>query len=76
MTAEGLIQTARDVMREFKDDNAHVLAILGNSVAYKVRDTIYLIPATIRAVYTNGDNDINYIFEYPCEMKYEDLIEL
>ena len=35
---------------------------------------VYLIPARVRGIVNNNDGKLNFVFEYPCEMKVEDLI--
>lgn len=59
----------------YKDDLAHIIAAGHHTVAYRIRNTIYMIPATIKAVVNNNDGKLNCYFEYPCEMKWEDLIK-
>ena len=59
----------------FKDDLAQILAITNNAVAYRTGNAVYVIPATVKAVINNNDGKLNVWFDYPCEMKVEDLEE-
>ena len=64
------------------DDNALILAYTTTAVAYRLHNCVYLIPAIKRelpvAVTKNvGEKPCVHIaFDYPCEMREEDLIEL
>lgn len=42
---------------------------------YAIGDVVYLIPARVKGIINNGDNKLNFVFEYPCEMKVEDLVK-
>lgn len=41
---------------------------------YMIGKDVYLIPARVRGIVNNNDGKLNFVFEYPCEMKVEDLI--
>lgn len=56
-------------------DTAIVLAHTDTGVVYRINNEIYFIPATIKAVVNNDDGKLNLWFDYPCEMKREDLVE-
>ena len=60
--------------KHFKD-TAIVLAHTDTGVVYRINNEIYFIPATIKAVVNNNDGKLNLWFDYPCEMKREDLVE-
>ena len=70
-----LVNNMRGVMKEIASDKAHVLASTDTAIAYKIGDFVYFIPAKIKAVVFNGESFETY-YDYPCEMKREDLIEL
>lgn len=59
--------------KDFRE--AKVLSSTNNSAVYRIGNEIYFIPATIKAVVNEGDGKIKMWFDYPCEMKREDLIE-
>lgn len=59
----------------YNDDLAHILATNNNAVAYRTGNAVYIIPATVKAVVNNDDGVFNVWFDYPCEMKVEDLEE-
>lgn len=59
----------------FNDDDAHILVTTNNTVCYRTRNEVYIIPATVKAVINNNDGKLNVWFDYPCEMKREDLVE-
>lgn len=71
-----LVSHLNGVFTTFKEGEAHIIASNQNAVAYKVNDEIYFIPAKLKAVINNGDNKLSVVYDYPCEMKREDLIEL
>lgn len=70
-----LVNNMRGVMEETKE-TAKVLASTNNAIVYKINNEIYFIPAKIRAVINNGDNKLLTYYDYPCEMKREDLTEI
>lgn len=59
--------------KQFKE--AKVLASTNNSVVYRINNEIYFIPATIKVVINDDNGKIRMWFDYPYEMKREDLIE-
>ena len=71
-----LINNMCQVMRENNDEKAHILASTNTAIAYKVGNEVYFIPAKIKAVINNGDNQLLTYYDYPCEMRREDLVEL
>ena len=59
----------------YDDDLAHVLATTNTCVAYRVKNDVYIIPATIKAVVNNSDNKMHLWFDYPVEMDRKDLVK-
>lgn len=70
-----LVNNLHGVMKN-ADKYARVLAYADDCCAYRINNEIYFIPATIKGVYNNGDDKLNFVFDYPCEMKREDLTEI
>lgn len=68
-----------NVMKAIKSDDkeAHILTGTKNSIAYSVGNVIYFIPAKAKPVPfgITSDNKVLVAFDYPCEMKVEDLEE-
>lgn len=58
-----------------EDDFAHIITTTSSAVCYRTKDNVYIIPATAKAVVNNNDGKIKVWFDYPCEMKVEDLEE-
>ena len=76
----GLQLLTRGLGGKPNDDDAHILAKTETAVAYRVRDEIYIIPARVKEVpmaVTIDKNKpcVHLVFEYPCEMKVEDLVK-
>ena len=59
----------------FNDDLAHVLITTNTAVCYRVKNEVYIIPATIKAIVNNNDGKINLWFDYPVEMDRKDLVK-
>lgn len=59
----------------YNDDEAHILRMTEQTVAYRVKNDVYIIPATIKAVINNNDGKISMWFDYPCEMDRKDLVK-
>ena len=54
---------------------AHIVDYDDSHCMYVINDEVYLIPARVKGIINNNDNKLNFVFEYPCEMKREDLVE-
>lgn len=59
----------------YNDDDAHILMCGNHTVIYRVRNEVYIVPATVKAVVNNNDGKLSFWFEYPCEMDRKDLVE-
>ena len=59
----------------YSDNDAHVLTCTDTCVAYRVKNEIYIIPATIKAVVNNGDDKMHLWFDYPIDMDRKDLVK-
>ena len=57
------------------DDDAHVVNCTNNCVGYRVKNEVYIVPATIKAVVNNGDNKMHLWFDYPLDMDRKDLVK-
>lgn len=57
-----------------KDNEAHILRMSNEAVAYRIKDDVYIVPAIVKSVVNNGDGKINIWFDYPKEMKEEGLV--
>lgn len=68
-------KTKRQKHIDNSDGEAHILATTNNSVEYRVGNEVYIVPAIIKAIVNNGDGKLNCWFDYPCEMKREDLVK-
>lgn len=68
-----------NVIEKIKSDDkeAHIITGTKDSVAYVIGNEIYFIPAKIKPVPfgITSDNKVLIAFDYPCEMKVEDLEE-
>lgn len=65
-----------------KDNEARVLADTGKCIAYRLENCIYFIPAkrkelpVIITIDKASERPVQHVvYEYPCEMKVEDLTE-
>lgn len=59
----------------YEDDDAHVIACTNNCVAYRIKNEVYIVPATIKAIVNNNDGKMNLWFDYPVEMDRKDLVK-
>ena len=67
---------------EYGDGLAYVIDMRPNTVIYRMGDSVFIIPAKVKplptAVIDNNDGTKPKVFmefEYPCEMRREDLVE-
>ena len=59
----------------FNDDEAHIVYTTNNICAYRIKNDVYIIPATIKAVINNNDGKLAMWFDYPCKMERKDLVK-
>ena len=74
------LRTPYQAKDKYKDNMAHIVAMTDDAVAYRIRNNIYYIPAKVKAVPFGLFLDVDTTrcvmeFDYPCEMKVEDLEE-
>lgn len=73
----------RDMCGDGKDDDEyHIVSAGKDTLIYRIRNEVYIIPAKVNptrtAVIDNNDGSkpiVALYFDYPCEMKREDLVE-
>lgn len=59
----------------YTDYEAHILRMTEQTVAYRIRNEVYIIPAIVKAVVNNGDKKMSLWFDYPVEMDEKGLVE-
>ena len=57
------------------DDDAHILRMTENTVAYRIRNDVFIVPCSVRAVINNGDGKMSFWFDYPKDMNREGLVK-
>lgn len=61
--------------KNYTDGNAHIISMSDHVCSYRINNDVYIIPATVKGIVNNNDGKLNFFFEYPCEMKRNDLVE-